>query len=116
MSTREKWMSAKAIILIVLAAILSQVGATLYNTNVVQAETTRNTEDVQLLKSANKCFVIKTDNDVEVTRIYSLIQTNEAQDAIRNQNIIESIDKNQKFIIERIDNVNNNILKLYEIK
>jgi hypothetical protein len=113
MSEKEKWLSVKSIIIIVFAAVFAQVMSTVYNAKVIQAETVRNTEEVQILKSDSKNFVIKIDNELDHTRIYSLIQANEDKDEIRNQKVIESIDANQKFIIERIDNVNNNILKLH---
>lgn len=113
MSTKEKWISVKAIIIVVIGALLTQLLTSVYQARVVQAETVRNTEAIKKLKSANDNFVLKSDNQREHSMIYSSIKANENKSILRNQKLIESIDANQKFIIERIDNVNNNILRLH---
>ena len=106
MSKNESNGVKKIVVTAIVMIVLSTLGNMAFNARWVKADTDRNTKAVSDWQEERKEFVIKVDNDADHLQIYSLIRSNE-------NTVIERMDANQRFLLERIENVNDNVIKLH---
>ena len=102
-------MVRKIVIAAIITVVITNVGSVIFNAKLVRSDTNRNTESI---KTIQENYVRKDVNYREHQNIMSMINNKDATSSARFERIERKLDENQKFIIQRIDKVNDNILKL----
>ncbi len=102
-------MFRKLLIAAIITVFVTNGASVFFNAKVVQSDTKRNTESIRVIQ---KEFVRKDINNREHQNIMFLITNKDATNSARFERIERKLDENQKFIIQRIDKVNDNILKI----
>ena len=104
--------TAKKIVVIIIAAILIQAGTAIFQTFVTKSEVRQNAKKIEKIELDinSQQFVLKFDN----AEAHKAILKNAETNAKAITDINKQMRTDQKYIMDKLENINNNILNLHQ--
>ena len=100
--------TAKKIVVIIIAAILIQAGTAIFQTFVTKSEVRQNAKKIEKLDINSQQFVLKFDN----AEAHKALLKNAETNAKAITDINKQMRTDQKYIMDKLENINNNILNI----
>jgi len=109
----EKSWFTKLLIAAILSVLVTNGATALFNSRVIQSDTRRNTEAIDTYNIDKGYYVLKSENNADHDKLEVLIRQNKTDYDKQEQVVLDRVIESERFIIERLDKMNDNILKLH---
>lgn len=112
----EKTWFTRLLIAAILSVLITNGATALFNSRVIQSDTNRNTAAIKTYNIDKGYYVRRADNDAAHSKMEILIRQNKTDYEDQEQVVLNRVIESERFILERLDKMNDNMIKLYSGK